>query len=298
MPRSVIVGLAALLAGLALAATPLTAQAQQETLEQTVQTQNKIVKKAAATQERINALSQQTQKLLREYLSTAHRVNQMQQYNEHLQGEVNDQEARIASLKEQLGEISDVEHGIIPLMYQMIAGLKNFIKLDMPFHREQRLARVNQLHDLMTNSDVTISEKYRQIMAAYKTEIDFGKTVEAYRALQTIEGQQQTVQFLRIGRISLCYQTLTGSRTACWNGAKNKWVVNDAYRRNVATGLAIARKQTTPNLILIPVLAPQPPLSVPEVRPEVQPPPGAPRAAPPGATPPAAQTTPAAQSQS
>lgn len=271
MPRSVIAGFAGLLSGLALAAAPLVAQAQEQTLDQSVSTQNKIVEKAAATQDRINNLSQQTQDLLSQYLITKHQVARMKQYNEHLQAEVNDQESRIDSLKYQLTQISKIEHGIIPLMDQMIGGLGNFVKLDMPFHRQKRLARVHKLKDLMTNSDVTISEKYRQIMAAYKAEIDYGKTVGSYRARISVNGQKQTVNFLRIGRIVLCYQTLNQSQTACWNSQKGKWVVNNGYRRNVAHAISVALKQTTPSLLLLPVVAPQQPLNIHEITPLVSP---------------------------
>jgi len=264
MPKSVIAGLAALVSCLVLAAVPLMAQAQEQTLNQSENTQNKIVQEAAATQKKINNLSSQTQKMLAQYLSTQQQIDQMKRYNSNLAGLVNDQTSRIASLNNQLGHVADVEHGIVPLMEQMIAGLKNFIKLDMPFHRKDRMAAAQKLEDLMTDSDVTISEKYRQIMAAYGTELDYGKTVDAYRGQLTLNGKPQQVQFLRIGRVALCYQTLNQSQTGCWNSAQDQWVVNGGYRRNVTNGLSVARKQTTPSLLILPVLAPQQPLSVPK----------------------------------
>ncbi len=295
MPRLVMTGLVAL--GLVAAALQ-TARAQEQTLDRSVDTQNRIVKHAAATQAKIDRLSAQTQKLLNEYLAAKQQTDQLQDYNANLQGLVNDQKARIASLNEQVGHVGEVEHGIVPLMNRMIAGLKDFIRLDMPFHRDERLQSAQKLQALMTNSDVTISEKYRQIMAAYQNELDYGRTLGAYRGPVTIDGKQRTVQFLRVGRISLCYQTLNESRTACWNKAKDQWIVNDGYRRNVANGLAIARKHSSPDLITLPVLAPQQPLentSLPPLRvaPAMQTSPAANTQAAP--TP---QTAPASQSHS
>lgn len=284
MPRSVITGIAALVFGLAAAAVPLAAQAQQQTLDSSVNTQNEIVKKAAATQKKINSLSSQTQKLLNQYLVAEQQIDQLKKYNTNLQGLISDQKSRIASLNNQLGHISAVETGIVPLMDKMIAGLKNFIQLDMPFHRDDRMQTVQKLQDLMTNSDITISEKYRQIMAAYQNELDLGRTLGTYRGPITINGKQQTVQFLRVGRVSFCYQSLNGERTACWNKSKHQWDPNGGFRRDVAEGLSVTRKQTTPKLIILPVLAPQPPLkntSLPEIQKA-----------------PAAQSVPAAQTQS
>jgi hypothetical protein len=258
MPRSLTTGFGALVLGFAAAAAP-SALAQQQTLDRSVNTQNEIVKKAAATQAKINSLSAQTQKLLNQYLVAEQQIDQLKKYNKNLQAQVSDQTSRLASLNQQLSHIGNVEHGIVPLMDRMIAGLKNFINLDMPFKKQDRLHEVQKLQDLMTNSDVTISEKYRQIMATYQSELDYGRTVGAYRGPITINGKQQTVQFLRIGRISFCYQTLDASHNACWNKAKHQWV-SHGYRRSVSTGLAIAKKQSSPTLTILPVLAPQAPL--------------------------------------
>jgi hypothetical protein len=298
MPKSVIAGLAALVSGLVLAVTPLAAQAQEHTLNQSENTQNKIVKEAASTQKKIDSLSSQTQKMLSEYLSTKQQIDQMKRYNSNLAGLVNDQTSRVASLNNQLEHVADVEHGIVPLMEQMISGLENFIKLDMPFHRKDRMADAQKLEDLMTNSDVTISEKYRQIMAAYQTELDYGKTVDAYRANLKVNGKSQQVQFLRIGRVSLCYQTLNQSQTGCWNADKDKWVVNDGYRRHVTNALSVARKQTTPSLLILPVLAPQQPLSVPKAVQGLQQPTMPATTAPAMQTSAAPQSSPAPQSKS
>lgn len=258
MPRSVIAGFGALLAGLALAAMPPAAQAQEQKLDQSVQTQNQIVSDAASTQAKINGLSDQTQKLLGQYMVTEQHVDQLKKYNANLQGLINNQQQSIASLNDQLAHLTDVEHGIVPLMEEMIAGLKSFIRLDVPFHRDSRMQEANKLEDLMTNSNVSISEKYRQIMAAYNDEIDYGRTVEDYRGQLTVNGKPQTVDFLRIGRISFCYQTLDQSQTGCWNQDTHQWVVNGAFRLGVNKGFSVARKQSPPSQFIIPVIPPKP----------------------------------------
>ncbi len=257
MPRSAIAGFGALLAGLALAAMPLAAQAQEQTLNQSETTQNQIVQDAASTQAKINGLSDQTQKLLSDYLVAVQRTDQLKKYNANLQGLINNQQANIASLNNQLNHLTDVEHGIVPLMEQMIAGLKNFIQLDVPFHRDERMQTANKLEDLMTDSNVTISEKYRQIMAAYNDELDSGRTLETYRDQLTVDGKPQTVEFFRVGRIALCYQTLNQSQTGCWNQNTHQWVAKDAFRTGVSNGFSVARKQSPPSLLIIPVTPPQ-----------------------------------------
>ncbi len=257
MPKSAIAGLGAFIAGLALAAIPLAAQAQQQALNQSVSTQQQIVKHAAETQAKINSLADQTQQLLSEYMTTEQQVDQLKKYNDNLQTLITNQQSRVSSLNRQLGQIGDVEHGIVPLMQQMIAGLKNFIQLDVPYQLHQREQAVQKLNDLMGNSDVSIAEKYRQIMNAYSNELQNGRTIDAYRGQLTVNGKPQTVDFLRIGRIVLCYQTLDESQTGCWNQRKREWQVKNGFRTDVSTGLKMARKQTQPNFIVLPVPSPK-----------------------------------------
>src|SRR5690606_29656176 len=104
----------------------------------------------------------------------------------------------------------------------------------------------------------TVSEKYRQIMDAYSKEVDYGRTIEAYRGVLTLEGQERQVDFLRVGRILLAYQTLDGSATGFWNKNTRQWEpLDDSYRGAISDGLRVARKQTAPDLINIPVSGPE-----------------------------------------
>ncbi len=210
------------------------------------------------TQQQINGLADQTQTLLSQYLTDEQQVNQLKKYNANLQALVNDQQNKIASLNLQLSQIGDVGQGIVPLMEQMIAGLKSFIQLDVPFQLDQRQQAVQTLEDLMTNSDVQISEKYSQITSAYLDELDSGRTVDSYQAQLSVNGKTQTVNMLRVGRIVLCYQTLDQSQTGCWNQRTRQWQANGNYRQPVTTAIAVALKQQQPNLLTLPVVAPEP----------------------------------------
>lgn len=256
MSKSAIAGLGVLLAGVALTVTPLAARAQQQTLQQSVSTQQQIVKNSAQTQKKINNLADSTQALSAKYLTVEKQIDQLKKYNDNLQGLIDNQQSNINSLQKQLGQLSDVAHGIVPLMQQMIAGLDNFIKLDVPYQLDQREQTVEKLKDLMTDSNVSISERYRQIMAAYQNELQDGRTIDAYRGQLTVNNKPQTVDFLRIGRVVLCYQTLDQSQTGCWNQRQRKWVVKNGFRRGVSNGLAVARKETSPKMLILPVLAP------------------------------------------
>ena len=50
---------------------------------------------------------------------------------------------------------------------------------------------------------MTAGEKFRRIMEAYLVELDFGRTIEAYRGELNLDNAVKTVNFLRVGRLGL-----------------------------------------------------------------------------------------------
>ena len=111
--------------------------------------------------------------------------------------------------------------------------------------------------DMMDEAEVTASEKYRRVMEAYQSELEFGRTTEAYSA--TLPGTEQTVDFLRVGRTLLVYQTSDGVSTGWFNPRTRTFeeLDDDRFRLEVKDGLAIARNEKAPDLVMLPVPAPE-----------------------------------------
>lgn len=230
----------------------------QTTLGQVLGEQTEVNRSAQRSQVRISQLADQTSELLGEYRVTTQQLDRIRIYNDNLQRLVEDQEEEKASITRQLEEFGDVEQGIVPLMLEMISDLRAFIELDMPFQLRERMDRVTRLEDNMVRSDLTVSEKYRQIMEAYKEEARFGRNIEAYTGSLDIDGVDTRVTFLRVGRVLLAYQTADRSRTGFWNKQTRQWEELDpSYRRPITDGIAIARKQAAPQLLTLPVPAPE-----------------------------------------
>jgi hypothetical protein len=110
---------------------------------------------------------------------------------------------------------------------------------------------------MMLRSDVTSAEKFRRVIEAYQIENDFGRTIEAYSGNLSVEGRSREVDFLRVGRVALLYQSVGRDATGAWDSAAKKWVELPAadYKNQVTQGLRIARKQVAPDLMVLPVIA-------------------------------------------
>lgn len=205
----------------------------------------------------VSNLSDERQNLLGQYRLVLQQIDRLIAYNDYVERLIVDQEAQITDIGKQLDQFALIERGIVPLMLDSIEILDKFIDLDVPFLLEERKARVARLRTIMDLSDVTVSEKYRQIMDAYQIETTYGRDIEAYTGLLKIDGESRQVDFLRIGRTSLTYQTPDQEETGFWNKQAGQWEkLPNKYQNYVTQGLRVARKQVTPNLLELPIEAP------------------------------------------
>ena len=212
----------------------------------------------AAEQRRVEQIANQTDDLLAEYNTLAKVVDGLVTYNSLLQRQVNNQEAEMQALAESIDNVALIERQIIPMMTRMLDALEEFIELDTPFLLNERRERLERLRGMMERSDVSSAEKFRRVIEAYQIENDYGRTIEAYKGTVPIDGNPQEVDFLRIGRVSLAYQSVGGAHTGAWDTATRPWVELDPadFKNQVAHGLRVARKQVAPDLLVVPVPAP------------------------------------------
>ncbi len=109
----------------------------------------------------------------------------------------------------------------------------------------------------MADPTVNDAEKFRKVTEAYQIENDYGRTIEAYTDTLEIDGQNRQVEFLRIGRVAFMYQTEDGAVSGVWDQDARRWESADNYKNEIREGLKIAKKQVAPDLLLMPVSAPE-----------------------------------------
>ncbi|HZF31053.1 MAG TPA: DUF3450 domain-containing protein [Gammaproteobacteria bacterium] len=237
----------------ALLAAPASAQLDRATTQQTQADQ-----RAAQSQNTINQTRDQTADSANKYAQAVGEAESLERFNAQLADQVKSQMGEIASIEKQLTDIETTNREVQPLMQQMVDTLEQFVKLDVPFLIEERTNRVAVLKTLMARADTPISEKYRKILEAYQIELDYGRILEAYDGrLPGAGGEFRTVEFVHLGRISLMYRTLDGSETGYWDQTQKKWVPDSSYAEAIQEALRVARKNGAPELLTVPVPAPQ-----------------------------------------
>ena len=248
-----------LLAGCAAAAVALQLAAQAQSLNDVIGVQQNRTTLAQESQQRIDAVVDQTRLLEDQYKAVLKEIDGLRIYNELLQRQINRQVAKMAELNDSIDRVAVVSRQIAPLMLRMIESVTQFVSLDVPFLLEERQARVAQLELLLETEEVTVAERFRKVMEAYQIENDYGRTIEAYTGTLNIDGATRNVEFLRIGRIALLYQTADGKLSGAWDQDERKWVeLGNEYKNSIRQGLRIANKQIAPDLVLLPVDTPEP----------------------------------------
>ncbi|MGR9012959.1 MAG: DUF3450 domain-containing protein [Gammaproteobacteria bacterium] len=202
--------------------------------------------------------SDQRNTLLEQYRSVTRQSDILQTYNQHLKDMLASQVEEKASLEKQLKDIEVTKQEIVPLIVHMLDSLDKFIQMDLPFLPEERKQRLSRLKELVVKADVSDAEKFRRIMEAFQVENEYGNTIEAYKGSIALNGVTSSVDFLRLGRVALYYQRLDGSETGFWNKEEKRWqALSSDYSASIRNGLRIARKETAPDMLTVPVSAPE-----------------------------------------
>lgn len=209
-------------------------------------------------QKQVDSVADQTEKIVNDYRSVVKVVDGLRVYNALLQTQLDNQEEEMAAISESISNVALIERQIVPLMTRMVDSLENFVQLDTPFLMKERTERVERLRGVLERSDVSAAEKLRVVIEAYQIENDYGRTIEAYKGSTEIGGNQLEVDFLRIGRVALLYQSVGGAHTGAWDKEAGAFVELPPapYQAQVAAGLRVARKQVAPDLLVVPVPAP------------------------------------------
>lgn len=223
-------------------------------VEDTIKISTTSIEKSGLTQEQIVKLDEQTRVLLADYQSTSKEYDSLKLYNDQVQKIINSQIEEIENILIKIDELDKTNQRIVPFMLRMIDGLENFIQLDIPFLMNERTDRLNNLKVTMDRGDISTSEKFRLIIEAYKTELEYGRTIEAYRDNIIIDDVETSADFLRVGRIALTYLTVDGSKGGYWDTNSQTWEkASSSIKRSTEDALKVASKQAPPALIKIPV---------------------------------------------
>lgn len=212
---------------------------------------------AADSQAKIDKVSIQTRDLLEDYRKLKDSAEYEAAYTRELELLDAAQQEQIRALQDQITQAGITRQRIVPLMRSMVDSLEQFVVLDLPFQQEARVGSVLQLKQRLNQADLSVSARFRLLLEAYQLEQDYGGTIEAWRGPLTSDGQELSVEYLRIGRVALYYQTLDGAASGYWDNKAQRWEQLDpVHNRKLIQAMRVAKNLTAPQLLQLPLRAP------------------------------------------
>ena len=214
---------------------------------------------AQASQKRIDKLQEETVSLLQKFKRVNKEIEGLRVYNARLERQLQNQLKLINDLDESIANVTVIERQIQPLILRMLEGLEQFIALDVPLYPDERKKRMQLLRDNQDRADVSVAEKFRQVLEAYNIEAEYGKSIHNYTETLEVGGQEREVNIFALGRIAVMYQTKDGKYAGAWDQRQRAWVELDAgkYRSAILKGIKIFKKQASIDVMALPILSPE-----------------------------------------
>lgn len=227
-------------------------------LNQVLEVGTKANQMAQQSQAKINKTVDQTDKIIGDYKGVLRTIEGLRIYNAQLQRQIDLQVVEMGKLTKSIKGVTYVKRQITPLMMKMVDALGEFIDNDLPIKREERIAGIARLRELMDNPNVDASEKFRSVFELYQIESEYGRAVQAYTDKVMVGGNELEVDMLHIGRIALVYQSRDGVQSGMWDQGTQSWVeLDESYRKPIKQALAVAQKKAAADTLLrLPLTAP------------------------------------------
>ena len=207
-----------------------------------------------ASQQRVNEMAAKTSDVDAEYERIVRQIEGLQAYNKQLQTQISAQESEIAKTDASIFKATEVDRQLLPLLSNMVGTYEKLVEVSIPFAPKERAERIVFLNETIDRADVAAAEKFRQVLDAYMTEMQYGSTIEAYSDVINVEGGEREVNILRLGRIALYYQTADREQTGMWDVAKGQWVpLGSEFRNGIYQAIRVANKLTAPSLLSLPL---------------------------------------------
>ncbi|MFQ3786997.1 DUF3450 domain-containing protein [Halomonas sp. A29] len=209
----------------------------------------------AELQARIDAADDETRAMLEELRELERTERRLTRDGAELAPRLERQAETLDRREVALDTLEETREALPVLQERLIERLAQWVDSDMPFLREERQARVASLRSQA--GELSTAERWERIVEAWRTELEYGREVDAWRGYLGEGDSRREVDYLRLGRVGFYYLTPDGRAGRVWQADTGSWApLDEAQRREVRNGLRIARDRRSPELLTLPISQP------------------------------------------
>ncbi|MBW6392173.1 MAG: DUF3450 domain-containing protein [Halomonas sp.] len=211
----------------------------------------------AELQARIDAADDASRAMLEELRELERAERRLARENAELAPRIERQAESLNRREQALDTLEETRDALPALEARLVDRLEQWIESDMPFLRQERLARVASLRSQSQAGELSVAERWERIIEAWRAELDYGRDVDAWRGYLGEGESRREVDYLRLGRVGFYYLTPDGRAGRFWQADAGSWAaLDEAQRREVRNGLRIARDRRAPELLNVPLSQP------------------------------------------
>ena len=129
-----------------LALTLLTTFVAASEMEQVLEVGRDNTDLSAQSQDKIDQTESETDKIVNEFKVVSKQVEGLKLYNAQKRIQIQAQLDLMDQYDEQLIQVVIMQRQVPPLAQRMLEGLEKYVKLDTPFHLEERMQRLDRAH--------------------------------------------------------------------------------------------------------------------------------------------------------
>lgn len=242
-----LIGLVLLTAIVASARTPSLGDQVQRPVEQAVDLYQKTQRQEEHWREEKQALTAEYEALVKLEKALSERKKTLQDHNRSA-GE------RIAAKERKIDHMRQVTTQIDPFLGELVERLDEMTATDAPFLYVERRERLDRLHSILKDPEISVSEKFRKVSETLFVEAEYGQTIEVYQDTISLEGDERLVDILRLGRLSLFYQSLDQASCGHYDVERKKWQPLPAkYNRQIQAAIEMGAKRRPIELLSLPI---------------------------------------------
>lgn len=167
---------------------------------------------------------------------------------------VDEKTKNIASLEQQMEELSRTAEEIEPFFGVIYNRLIRSVNDGLPFLMEERKKRLEKLDLILKDSSIKISEKFRRLSEALMVEAEYGGTLDVYPETIAIGGKEIQMRIFRLGRIALFCQSQDRKVSGIYDVSDGKWqVLPGRYNKDMDKAMEIGSKRRPAELVTLPL---------------------------------------------
>ncbi len=230
------------------------ALAQDERRDALVEESAEAQQSQAQLQQKIDAADDATREALRELRRAEREARRLEAYNEELARQVDEQDETLERRQRAIEQLANAGERLPVLNRQLVDRLERLVSADMPFLHDERQARLASLERMLDSGGMSAADKLDRVLAAWRTELDYGREVDAWHGSLSQGDVAREVDYLRLGRLGWYYLTPDGQQGGVWQSAEGRWRSLDGEALDeVRKGLRIAREERVPAMLDLPL---------------------------------------------